>query len=84
MYADIAAHRAMRSLFLRLTVNDVMSPPVVEYRNRVRIRSICVVITNYDNITHLKPQPKYCCARKHSANSIRLHSIGVPAVCVLT
>ena len=38
MYADIAAHRAMRSLFLRLTVNDVMSAPVVEYRNKhVRI-----------------------------------------------
>ena len=30
MYGDIAAHIAMRSLFLRLTVNDVMSPPVVE------------------------------------------------------
>ena len=46
MYADIAAHRVMRSLFLRLTVNDVMSVPVVEYRNKhVRIRSSCVVIT---------------------------------------
>ena len=46
MYADIAAHSVMRSLFLRLTVNDVMSAPVVEYRNKhVRIRSSCVVIT---------------------------------------
>ena len=31
MYADIAAHRAMCSLFLRLTVNYVMSASVVEY-----------------------------------------------------
>ena len=46
MYADIAAHRVMRSLFLRLTVNDVMSAPVVEHRNQhVRIRFSCVVIT---------------------------------------
>ena len=29
MYADIVAHRVMRSMFLRLTVNDVMSAPVV-------------------------------------------------------
>ena len=33
MYADIAAPRATCSMFLLLTVNDVMFPPVVVYRN---------------------------------------------------
>ena len=42
MYADIAA---MCSLFLRLTVNDDMSPPLSCIEKIVRIRSICVVIT---------------------------------------
>ena len=36
--------RAMRSLFLRLTVNDVTSAPVVEYRNKhVRISDLAAL-----------------------------------------
>ena len=42
IYAGIAAHRAMCSLFLRLNVNDVMSAPVVVYRNKESVSDLSV------------------------------------------
>ena len=52
MYADIAAHRAVRSWFLRLIVNVVICALLLCIANKeyVLIYS-CVVITKYDNIT---------------------------------
>ena len=44
MYADIAAHRAMCSLFLRLTMNDVLSPPVVEHRNKESVSDLSALL----------------------------------------
>ena len=51
MYADIAAHRAVRSWFLRLIVNVVICALLLSFANKeyVPIYS-CVVITKYDNI----------------------------------
>ena len=44
MYADIAAHRAMGSMFLRLTVNDVMFPPIVMYRNKESVSDLSALL----------------------------------------
>ena len=58
MYADIAAHRAVRSWFLRLIVNVVICAPLLSIENKeyVPIYS-CVVITKYDIITPKKIHP---------------------------
>ena len=52
MYADIAAHRAMCSVFLRLTVNDVMFPPVVEYRNKESVSDLSALLFNQNTTTY--------------------------------